>query len=365
MRTFVCVCGNRLFFDNTQCLACHRQVGWCPRCAGIRALEREGDGRWRCTASDCGALLVPCHNNAVEGVCNAMVEAEAVISGKRPFCNACRFNHTVPDTSIAGNREKWAQIEAAKRRVLYTLDQLGLPYGTANEGFDPALRFEFKADLVRSKERWSQLGPIEPVYTGHASGRITINLDEADDAERERRRVHMNEAHRTLIGHFRHEIAHYFWDLLVRGRCEAAFCDHFGDHTDPPYREALKQYYAAGPPADWQRGYVSAYATMHPWEDFAETFALFMDMVAVLETAGHWEMESGIRPLDDLDATLRTYQRLGIRLNEINREMGLLDLVPEIFVPPVIDKLRFVHALIRYGAGIDDAPAAPSEEVRA
>lgn len=362
MRTFACVCGNRLYFDNTRCLSCERPVGWCPRCAAVRALAPAGGDRWRCTAADCGATLAPCHNNAVEGVCNRMVALAAEPDGP-VFCNGCRFNRTVPDTSVPGNRDKWARIEAAKRRLLYTLDRIGLPYGTADEGFDPPLCFDFKADVVRDKEHWHRLGPVEPVYTGHASGRITINLDEADDAEREKRRVDMNEAHRTLIGHFRHEIAHYYWDLLIRGRDEAAFIEHFGDHRDPAYADALKAHYREGPPADWRRAYVSAYATMHPWEDFAETFALYLDMVAVLETAAHWELEPAFEPLEALDTMISRYQHLGLRLNEINREMGLLDLVPEVFVPPVIDKLRFIDELIRaHALGVR---GNPTQEARA
>ena len=52
--------------------------------------------------------------------------------------------------------------------------------------------------------------------TRHLEGVITINLFEADDAEREKQRGAMDEPYRTLLGHFRHEIAHYYWDRLVR-----------------------------------------------------------------------------------------------------------------------------------------------------
>ncbi len=363
MKTFACICGNRLFFDNTNCLACNRQVGWCPRCAAIRALEPAADGQFRCTGEGCGATLVQCRNYAVEGVCNRMVVAGPDVPAA-PLCGGCRFNRTVPDTSVPGNRTKWAQLESAKRRLLYTLDDLGLPYGTAEEGFDPPLCFDFKADLVREKGAWHRLGAVEHVYTGHASGRITINLDEADDAERERRRINMNEAHRTLIGHFRHEIAHYYWELLVRGRCEDACRACFGDHDDPPYGEALKAHYNSGPPDDWPSRYVSAYATMHPWEDFAETFAVYLDMAAVLETVGHWGLEKTVRPLDDFDQALSTYRHIGISLNEVNREMGLLDVVPEVFVAPVVEKLRFIHELIRT-ASRNAGGATDSREARA
>jgi len=348
MRTFTCTCGQRLFFDNTQCLNCGRTAGWCPRCNALRGLDAIDARHWRCPASGCGVCLVACHNYAVEHVCNRMVVADD--AGDPPFCDACRHNRTVPDSSIPGNHEKWVRLEAAKRRLFYTLDLLGLPYGTAADGFDPPLEFDFKAELVRDREAWQTLSPVERVFTGHARGRITINLDEADHAEREKRRVDMKEAHRTVVGHFRHEIAHYFWELLVRDRCEQSFAALFGDHSDPPYGEALKRYYDEGPPADWPSHYVSAYATMHPWEDFAETFALYLDMIAVLDTAHHWQMTAVNPPEATLDAMVGEHIELGFRLNEINREMGLLDLVPEVFVPPVILKLRFVHDLIRSAA---------------
>lgn len=356
MRSFSCTCGNRLYFDNTQCLRCQRKTGWCPDCNALRGLDPAGDGFWRCTASGCGTLLKPCHNYAVEQVCNRMVRADS----DETFCTACRHNRTIPDTSVPGNRAKWARLESAKRRLFYTLDQLDLPYGTEADGFDPPLLFDFKAEVIRSRENWQSMGPVEHVYTGHASGRITINLDEADDAVREKRRINMNEAHRTLIGHFRHEIAHYYWELLVRGRCEEAFCTLFGDHTDPTYREALQRHYKDGPPADWSQRFVSAYASMHPWEDFAETFAAYLDLVAVMDTAAHWQL-TRIAPGDTaLPELLQVYGDLGLILNEINRDMGLLDVVPEIFTAPVRRKLEFVHDLIR-----NAPPQAAAAEVQA
>ena len=362
MRTFSCTCGQRLFFDNTQCLNCGRKAGWCPHCAAIRGLDAAGDGRWRCTGPGCARELVACHNYAVEGVCNRMVAAES--AGGRAFCVACRHNRTVPDASIPGNREKWARLEAAKRRLFHTLDLLGLPYGTAADGFDPPLEFDFKAELVRDRTAWHALNPVERVFTGHARGRITVNLDEADDAAREKRRIDMNEAHRTLIGHFRHEIAHYYWEVLFRDRREDDCRALFGDHDDPPYGEALKRHYEAGPPPGWREHYVSAYATMHPWEDFAETFALYLDMVAVLETAHHWSMTT-TEPTAELDAMIAAYVDLGFRLNEINRDMGLLDVVPEVLVPPVVDKVRFIDGLVRAAAGRAAGPASPGQEASA
>ncbi|HTU26860.1 MAG TPA: putative zinc-binding metallopeptidase, partial [Pirellulales bacterium] len=185
---------------------------------------------------------------------------------------------------------------------------------------------------------------------GHDKGRITINIREADDAERERLRVVMGEAQRTLIGHFRHEIGHYYWDQLVKGRREDECRAVFGDHDHPTYAEALKRHYAEGPPADWTQSFISAYATMHPWEDFAETWGSYMDMAAALDTAENMGF-GGVRDLfrADFAAMLSRYQELGIALNELNRTMGLVDLVPEVFVPPVVEKLCYVHRLVQAG----------------
>jgi hypothetical protein len=192
------------------------------------------------------------------------------------------------------------------------------------------------------------MGADERVYTGHANGKITINIREADDAEREKLRVDFGEAHRTLIGHFRHEIGHYYWDVLVRGRREDAFKAVFGDHQNPDYDAALSLYYDNGPPAGWARTFVSAYATMHPWEDWAETFALYLAISSVLDTASHLNLLE-IGPADDLATMLRHYHRMGLVLNEVSRDMGLLDVVPVVITSAIRAKLEFVHQLVGRG----------------
>ena len=171
----------------------------------------------------------------------------------------------------------WRKLEAAKHRLFYTLLRLNLPIETRNENPE-GLAFDFLADQP------AQSGP--KVMTGHDNGLITIALAEADDAERERRRTAMGEPYRTLLGHFRHEVGHYYWDRLVRdeGRldpCRAVFGDDSQD-----YEQALQRHYAEGAPANWQENFVSAYATTHPWEDFAETWAHYLHIVDTLEMAG-------------------------------------------------------------------------------
>jgi hypothetical protein len=349
MKLYSCVCGNTLFFENTQCLACGREVAWCPHCRGIRALEPALEGRYRCADPACGSQLVKCVNNAREGVCNRAIAAEAAAGQLNPLCDCCRFNAIIPDLSVPGNRQRWARLAAAKRRVFHTLDTLGLPYGSAADSFDPPLSFDFKGDAIAPAALWHTMGETERVYTGHANGKITINIREADDAKREKLRVDLGEAHRTVIGHFRHEMGHYFWDALIRGRQEGAFSDVFGDHNQPPYDEALESHYREGPPGGWQARFISAYATMHPWEDWAETFAFYLDMAGVLETAAGLKL---IPPVDwgDLEAMLGRFRDVGLLVTEINRTMGLKDLVPEVVTPAVEHKLHFVHRIVRGAA---------------
>lgn len=345
MKTFTCACGNTLYFDNSLCLACSREVGWCPACQGITALLPQDDGTVRCGNAKCGKALLKCHNYAVERVCNRCVLLEGAPPGA--LCDCCIYNATIPDLSIAGNREKWADLEAAKRRLFYMLNLLGLPHGTAAQGFEPPLAFDFKADVIPANEFWRTMGAAERVYTGHANGKITINVREADPRERESLRLDHGEAHRTLIGHFRHEVGHYYWELLVKGRREEEFARRFGDHTIS-YAEALERYYREGAPPDWPTSYISAYATMHPWEDFAETFAAYLEMASVLDTAFHMGLGSvaDVRTAD-FDDMVKTHRRISIALNEMNRSMGLLDFYPKLLVPPVVEKMRFVHDLVR------------------
>ena len=261
-------------------------------------------------------------------------------------------------SSCAKYGEEWRALEQAKRRLIHGLDYLGVPHGSTADGFDPGLSFDFKEDSVAPQSLWRSVGPDERVFTGHAGGKITINIREADTVEREKLRVDLSEGHRTLIGHFRHEIGHYYWDLLVAGDAgnEARFRALFGDHENPTYAEALDRYYAEGPAPDWQAAHISAYATMHPWEDWAETFSFYLDVVDVMETASSSGLIA-VQMQGDLKTLVETYSRLGILLNELNRAMGLIDFLPGVVTPAVFDKLQLVHDVIA-GASPEHPPSA-------
>jgi len=347
MKLFECQnCRQPLYFENTRCESCGRALGFLPSLATVTALE-PSRGSWRALAEPKGRYR-HCAN-AEHQVCNWLVGAEE----PEQFCAACRHNRMIPDLSLPENLRRWRKIEVAKHRLFYTLIKLRLPLATKPEDQN-GLAFDFIAD------RSGPSGHI-PVMTGHANGVITINLAEADDPERERQRSEMGEPYRTLLGHFRHEIAHYYWDrLLSHSPNLVEFRQIFGDDRQD-YAAALEQHYAKGPPPDWPDHFVSAYASVHPWEDFAETWAHYFHMVDTLETAAAFGLT--LRPrvtksLDlstridfdphdaDMDRLIEAWLPLTFAVNSINRSMGLPDLYPFVLAPPVIVKLAFVHGLI-------------------
>lgn len=368
MKIFKCQnCGNTLHFNNDTCLNCGLKVGYIPELFTMSALQPQGE--------HLSALVDPnrpyifCHN-ASEAACNWLVAQE---SGET-FCLACRYNLTIPDLSVPDNRERWQKIEQAKKHLFYSLTRFELPI--PNRAADPenGLGFEFLADMVNAD------GTAEPVMTGHASGLISINVAEADDAEREQRRTAMGEPYRTLIGHFRHEIGHFYWDLLVRsGERMEAFTALFGD-PDRDYAAALQQHYQSGALVGWRDNYISAYASAHPWEDFAETWAHCFHMVDGLETAKvfgihpDFKVDMGLgKPADpDFDPYRATNIRpviaswvpLTVAINSLNRSLGQPDFYPFVLTPMVITKIDFVLRLIVSAQAEQDDPFAPQSAMQ-
>jgi hypothetical protein len=353
MKLFGCSCGQTLFFENSLCVRCGGELGYCPSCRRVVRLRAHGDGRYQCEQASCGAWLRKCYNYTTHGVCNRCVladEAGVGSGGADALCDSCELTRTIPDLSVAGNLEKWSRLEAAKRRLLYGLELVGLEVGRPGNTIEPKLVFDFKADVLHSPRGWGNPGERERVFTGHLDGRITINISEADDVEREKARVSLGERYRTLLGHFRHEIGHYVWDVLVRGRDEVNCSAVFGDPYQPDYETAKANYYAGGAPGDWPSHFATMYAAMHPWEDFAETFALYLDMHAALDTAHHCGMPMPGYARRDLRQMVGEYLDLGTRMNELNRSMGLNDWLARLIPPAVEVKLDYIHGLVRRAA---------------
>jgi hypothetical protein len=352
MKLFECQnCGQALNFENTSCESCGLKLGYLPQREIVTALEMIAGGGWRALAAP-QALYRLCAN-AQHNVCNWLVVSDS----PEIFCAACRHNRIIPDLSGPQNLGHWRKIESAKHRLFYTLLRLRLPLSTRTE--DPnGLAFDFLSDPAGAPMGHS------PVMTGHDSGVITLNLAEADDPNRELQRQSMGEPYRTLLGHFRHEIAHYYWGRLVLGSpAIEEFRRLFGDER-ADYADSLQRYYAQGPAPDWQERFVTAYASAHPWEDFAETWAHYFHIVDTLETAGVFGLR--LRPtvakradlatvidfdphLADMARIIDAWLPLTFAVNSINRSMGQPDLYPFVLAPPAIWKLTFVHDLIHAG----------------
>jgi hypothetical protein len=354
MKLFECQnCHQPLYFENTLCERCGYRLGYLPDVGTLSAIDpTDHDGVWSALATT-EPLYKFCANAELDA-CNWMVPADSADT----HCAACRHNRTIPDLSDTVNLTLWRKLELAKHHLFYTLTNLKLPLQTRIENPEEGLAFDFLSDTVGPD------GTVTPVLTGHANGLITINVAEADDAEREKRRTDMGEPYRTLLGHFRHEIGHYVWDRLVRD--DPALLERFralfGDERED-YGEALKRHYANGAPADWQANFVSSYATAHPWEDFAETWAHYLHIVDTLETARAFglrirprisegaELESEIdfnphkaRHIEDL---IEPWLPLTYAVNSLNRSMGQPDLYPFILSASVIEKLGFMNGMVR------------------
>jgi len=349
-RAYRCRCGNPLFFANTQCLRCGTQLGYLPDEGRIAAIDQDpATGAWH--AEGRSEPLKFCADRHSGAACNWMVFA----SNPSTLCVACRLNRTIPDLSDPDNRLYWAAIEQAKRRLISQLLSMGLPVRSKiTEDPERGVMFDF----LRSPKGGPQ------VMTGHASGLITINVEEADDAKREAIRHAMREPYRALLGHFRHEIGHYYWDRLIwDSKWLEPFRALFGDERSS-YADALKRNYEQGPPADWAQRYISSYATMHPWEDWAETWAHYMHVIDSLGTALGYGVNlarnegrvasfdrSALYAPQDASADrflelLNSWLRLTLLLNELARSMGQPDFYPFVMSAPVVAKLQFVQLVV-------------------
>ncbi len=346
MKLFNCQnCGSLLFFENRRCETCGLALGYLPAQAEVSALKGDGDAL---AAMAAGGAPVRLCANAERDACNWLIEAG---SAER-YCAACRHNRIIPEIASERTLVLWRRLELAKHRLFYSLIRLGV--ALPNRGDDPVggLAFDFLDELPG--------GP--KVLTGHESGLVTINVQEADDAHREEMRHRMHETYRTLLGHFRHEVGHWIWDRLVRdgGRLDA-FRALFGDER-ADYADALARHYAEGPAPDWERRTISAYATSHPWEDFAETWAHYLHIMDTLETANAFGI--GVHPVvphgegldvavaidpyraPGMDAVIDQWVPLVFAMNSLNRSMGLADLYPFVISEAVRGKLAFIHAMV-------------------
>jgi len=342
MQRFTCDCGNVLFFGSSHCLKCSSQVGYDP------------DARRMARVIDKGPLKL-CENGSKHNVCNWLLPTAST----EKLCIACRMNRIIPDLTWGRNRLLWGCMEMAKRRLIYTLLSLGIRL--QSKAADPRAGLSF--DIVSTLSN-------PTVTTGHLNGIITVNLEEADDTYRQINRQQLGESSRTLLGHFRHESAHYLWqrylsDLNWDDPLRLAFRVRFGDEW-LDYAMALGSHYQQGPPVGWEQRFITGYAASHPWEDWAETWAHYLQIVDGLETCeslgiqvqfialplvllpGEAGTLPSMLPQDGLAdgeflAWLQRWMCLSTVLNEISHSLGEQALYPFVISIPVAQKLRLAH----------------------
>lgn len=344
MKLFKCTnCGQLIYFENSRCEKCGHGLGFNPDTLCLAALVPAGDEWFTLLNEDDDKKYRYCSNHIYE-VCNWLTTNNG-------FCRACSLNRTIPDLSRPEYLQRWTLIETAKHRLIYSLLRMELPLASKMEDPERGLCFDFISDSDKKR-----------VLTGHANGLITINIAEADDIEREMIRRSMDEQYRTVLGHFRHEVGHYYWDRLVAGSTDLdEFRRLFGDETQE-YASSLEQYYSHGPALNWNDRYITPYASAHPWEDWAETWAHYLHIIDTLETAYAFGLSVNAR-LGENEATISTdinadpytikefatifdlWLPLTFTLNSLNRSMGLKDPYPFIIRPEVIEKLGFIHAV--------------------
>ncbi|KJS04086.1 MAG: hypothetical protein VR73_15465 [Gammaproteobacteria bacterium BRH_c0] len=355
MRLFSCQnCRQLVYFENVSCTRCGAVLGFLPDQLQLVALDPVVAGDvWRPLGGGDGTRHYRhCANRVVHDVCNWMVPVE----DHQDYCLACRLNHTIPDLTVAGNMALWHRIETEKRRLIYSLLRLGLPV-TARSDSCAGLAFDFLAD---TEPTFTETGRV---FTGHADGLITLNVAEADPVVRERMRSRMAEPYRTILGHFRHESGHYYWERLVAGSdWLTAYRSMFGDERQD-YQTALQNHYACGPAPGWGGIFVSAYASSHPWEDWAESWAHYLHIIDTLETAYQFGLEVKPRVAckdeirvglafdpyhqTDFQAVIDHWLPLTYALNSLNRSMGHEHLYPFVLAAPVIDKLNLIHRIVQ------------------
>ncbi len=342
MQPFRCaVCDQLLFFDNSSCLSCGSPLGFLPEHNRLVALQtdssplRAADG----TPGDFRRCA-----NLSTARCNWLVAADDT----EALCTSCRLTSVRPNDSEVDAIEAFAHAEAAKRRLLAQLRHLGLPVIDRSVDEQRGVSFEFLSSRGQN------------VITGHEAGVITLDLSESDDAHREFVRQQLGEAYRTVLGHLRHEIAHYYWPMLVldAGRGDD-FRALFGDERES-YETAMQRHYDRNAEAgyDWSIDHVSQYATMHPWEDWAETFAHYLHIDSGLDTSLGFGLSVGEPSLSAGTAAavssigtavgpmVQRWLSLTIALNGMARSIGQGDLYPFVLSPKVIAKLDFVHRAV-------------------
>jgi hypothetical protein len=345
MKLYTCTnCNNSLYFENSTCLYCNHAIGFEAGKLAMLALDNNQNGY---TAVNNNTETYRYCSNAAYGTCNWLIP----VTQSSDFCIACALNRVIPELSIDKNRKKWKRIENAKHRLVYSLLRLHLAvYPKISDTDINGIAFDFMGDIAGA----------EKIMTGHDNGVIALNIEEADEGERVKHKLDLGEKYRTLLGHFRHEIGHYYWDVLIKNSTHLEKFRQLFGNEEKDYSEALDIYYKTETPANWNDSFISPYATSHPWEDWAESWAHYMHLMDTLETA--WSFGIGIQntgmqtvinndpyTIANFNNIIDKWFPLTFAVNNLNRSMGQMDFYPFIISAPVIEKLKFIHEVC--GAG--------------
>lgn len=344
MKIFQCGhCAHSIYFENVVCENC-------GHLSGFRDVDRNMltfNATNKRLISDREHMEYKFCKNKDYNVCNWVIEKNS----PQEFCSACQLNRTIPKLADLDNFENWTHMEIAKHRLIYQLQKIGLPLPNKMNNYKNGLCFDFVSNKNNPR-----------LMTGHSNGVVTILISEGNSVFREQARKDLLEPYRTLVGHLRHEVGHYFWDQLIKDNSNnlANFRAVFGDET-LDYGKALDNYYKNGAPENWQKYFISKYATSHAWEDWAETWAHYLHIMDMVETAYFFKISG--EPLhtenilntkvsfdpyqmNDFDKIIETCVPLTFAVNSINRAMGIPDLYPFVISPAIVEKLRFVHHLL-------------------
>ena len=339
MKKFYCKCGGEIFFENRLCESCGRFVGFDVETMSLLALAPHGEVNYR---SSCGRIFRKCGNWTDFDTCNWLVPEKS----NHRLCFGCQFNRTIPNQTNTGsapqiNLFRWSRLEDAKKRLLYTLLTLGIPLKNGWESPDGGLLFDFLENIAIDGS-----DEIQTVTTGYANGIITINILEADDVARGQAKSNLNERQRTVLGHFRHEVGHYCWEKIFS---HLPLAEYFGEVFGEPklsYQASLNSYYENGPPNNWHDAYISAYASSHPSEDWAETWNHYLLIYECLETAYELGLVNESPSSTDIFGILSRWQDLAVTMNQLSRSIGVNDAYPFIITSRIKEKLNYVSSLI-------------------
>ncbi|WP_439107146.1 zinc-binding metallopeptidase family protein [Congregibacter sp.] len=330
MRRFVCDCGSPVYFENDFCINCRSALGYDPLRADLITLADWGGGVFRDLQ---GNAFRYCSNGEDFGVCNWLRPADS----PSQFCKACQFNRTIPDQTRAENKERWLVLERGKKRLFYTLAQLNLPLLSGWADPQRGLLLDFIED-ARTSDKY----PETFVSTGYLGGVITINAVEADDVARATVQDELGESYRTVLGHLRHESGHYYWSLMnPEPMLLAEFRQVFGDERKN-YQAALDAHYQNGPALRWRERFISAYASSHPSEDWAECWGHYLHIYDALDTACSHRLLDRSPESMSMSERLRAWSKVSLMLNELNRSVGRGDAYPFVINEVVAEKLELI-----------------------